>query len=283
MEEVYCMRYDYNPCDICLDEKCGGTKSCNCKTCPHLKSCRKYLHPTIRITTRCTQSCSHCCFSCSPDKTRMMNIELAKEITKFLKTNQIFSLNVMGGEFYCNPNWYEILYEWLQIHCHIRLVSNGDWVTNTTVKNQLLNLSHTFQNQLHISISDDNYHTNQHVKDADAFLTLHNISHELGTDMQDTEETLMPLGNAEDVYNMYSFGVCYCHNPIHQYSFLIDETGDIYKCSFGVLQYDNIQNFTYGGFAKRFKEFNKKFYDIFMPSCKNCIRICEMKHAIASN
>lgn len=66
------MSQHQNPCDICLDEKCGGTKSCNCRNCSHRDDCRKYLHPTIRITTKCTQACSHCCFSCSPAKTRMM-------------------------------------------------------------------------------------------------------------------------------------------------------------------------------------------------------------------
>lgn len=275
------MSQHQSPCDICLDEKCGGTKSCNCRTCSHRTDCHKYLHPTIRITTKCTQACSHCCFSCSPAKTRMMTIDMAKEIAKFLENNQIISLNVMGGEFYCNVNWYDILYEWLHIHCHIRLVSNGDWITDNKVKNQLLALNSMFPNQLHISISNDRYHTNKYVGDVDTFLTAHGIAHNIGTDTQDNEDTLIPLGNAEDIYNLYSFGVCYCYNPIHQYSFLIDETGAIYKCSFGVLQYDNIQNFTFGGFAKRFKEFNKKFYNIFIPSCKSCIRMCQQKRAIA--
>lgn len=277
------MSQHLNPCDICLDEKCGGTKSCNCRTCSHRTDCHKYLHPTIRITTTCTQACSHCCFSCSLAKTRRMTLDMAKEIANFLKSNNIISLNVMGGEFYCNPNWYDILYEWLYIHCHIRLVSNGDWMTDDTVKNQLLTLNSMFPNQLHLSISNDRYHTNKYVKDADEFLTAHKIAHNIGIDTQDNEDTLIPLGNAEDIYNLYSFGVCYCHNPVHQYSFLIDETGDIYKCSFGVLQYDNIQNFTSGGFTKRFKEFNKKFYDIFIPSCKSCIRMCQQEHAIAPN
>lgn len=272
-----------NPCDICLDEKCGGTKSCNCQTCSHQKECRKYLHPTIRITTKCTQSCSHCCFSCSPEKTLMMSLEMAKSIAQFLKANQIISLNVMGGEFYCNPNWYDILSTWLEINCHIRLVSNGDWACHPTVKAQLLKLHHMYPKQFHISISNDKFHTNQYITEANTFLTNYGFDYNIGSTSQDTEDTLLPLGNAQDIYNLYAFGVCYCHNPQHQYSFMIDETGNIYKCSFGVLQYDNIHNFTDGGFAARFKEFNKKFYNIFLPSCTSCIRYCTTEKAIAPN
>lgn len=105
----------------------GGTKSCHCKTCSHVKECRKYLHPTIRITTKCTQACSHCCFSCKPENTRHMTRATAQNIAQFLKNNHIISLNVMGGEFFCNTNWYDILSEWFKVNCHIRLVSNGDW------------------------------------------------------------------------------------------------------------------------------------------------------------
>ena len=54
-----------NRCDICLDEKCGKTeenRTCNCKNCSNINECYKFLHATIRITTKCTQECSHCCF-----------------------------------------------------------------------------------------------------------------------------------------------------------------------------------------------------------------------------
>lgn len=277
------MSQPYQPCEICIDEQCGGTNSCHCKTCSHVKECRKYLHPTIRITTKCTQACSHCCFSCKPENTRHMTRATAQNIAQFLKNNHIISLNVMGGEFFCNTNWYDILSEWFKVNCHIRLVSNGDWACNPTVKAQLLKLHHLYPDQFHISISNDKFHTNQYIIEANTFLNNYGFDYNIGGTSQDTEDTLLPLGNAQDIYNLYSFGVCYCHNPQHQYSFMIDETGDIYKCSFGVLQYDNIQNFTSGGFAARFKEFNKKFYHIFLPSCTSCIRYCTTENAIAPN
>lgn len=277
------MSYTHNPCDICLDERCNGTKSCNCKTCSHVKECYKFLHPTIRITTKCTQACSHCCFECSPEKTRMMTVSTAQDITQFLQNNHICSLNVMGGEFYCNPDWDKILRTWLRVNCHIRLVSNGDWTPDDIIKDQLLHIAKDYPDHFHISISYDKYHTNTHVEEAELFLQTQQISHDIGRETQDDDQTLIPVGRAELSYNLYSFGCCYCHNPKHQYSFLIDETGDIYKCSFGVLRYANIQEFQTSGFASKFKEFNQKFYECFLPSCKHCIRICSSKNKIVPN
>ena len=277
------MIQNYHPCDICLDERCNGTKSCNCNTCSHNKECYKFLHPTIRITTKCTQSCSHCCFECSPVKTRMMSVFTAKAIAQFLQNNHIFTLNVMGGEFYCNPDWNTILRTWLQVNCHIRLVSNGDWATSDTIKNQLMQLYQEYPKQFHISISYDMYHTNSHVEEAEIFLKTHQISYDIGKEIQDNDQTLVPVGRAEFSYNLYSFGSCYCYNPKHKYSFLIDETGNIYKCSFGVLRYAAIQEFLTGGFAVKFKEFNQKFYDCFLTSCAQCVRICSSRNKIIQN
>ena len=45
----------------------------------------------------------------------MMTVETAEIIAKFLKANGILSLNVMGGEFFCNPDWYPIIGHLLKI------------------------------------------------------------------------------------------------------------------------------------------------------------------------
>ena len=54
------------PCEICLEEICKGSKSCNCLKCKLANDCYRFLHVTIRITNKCTQCCDHCCFSSSP-------------------------------------------------------------------------------------------------------------------------------------------------------------------------------------------------------------------------
>lgn len=275
-----------NRCDICLDEKCKGLESeykCNCKKCIHNKECYKFLHPTIRLTTKCTQSCSHCCFSCSPTSDKMMSLEVAKSITNFLKNNEIISLNIMGGEFYCNSNWYNILKMFLEIGCHIRLVSNGDWGNNDKVKEGLLNIKEKYFENFHISLSYDSYHTNQFTDNAISFLKENNFNYNVGETSDARDDGLIPIGRSECTFGFYGTFGCYCHNPKYQYSFLIDEIGNIYKCSFGVWQYATIQEYENGNFAKRFKEFNKKFYSIFIPSCTSCIRCARQDDAIVKN
>ena len=77
------------------------------------------------------------------------------------------------------------------------------------------------------------------------------------SDLNESEFNLVPIGRAESSGGLYSMFGCYCQNPKHHYSFLIDEVGKIYKCGFGVWNYADIDDYIDGGFAPRFKEFNK--------------------------
>ena len=70
---------------------------------------------------------------------------------------------------------------------------------------------------------------------------------------------------------------CYCQNPENMYSFLIDEKGNIFKCSFGVLCYANIDEYLEGGFRKKFKEVNSKFYSVFISSCQSCYNFISLQ------
>jgi len=265
-----------NRCDICIEEDCKGLKNCNCETCENRLKCNKFLHPTIRITTKCTQSCSHCGFSCSPKKKDMMDIEMAENISKFILNNNIKSLNLMGGEFYMNPHWYLILSKLVENVLSARLVTNGDWATNEYETEKVIEF---FKNRNHVklSISKDKWHTNKNVDKAEQICIENNIPYNVANDDQVTNESVVPIGRGAYHYNMYSFFSCYCHNPEHKYSFLIDEKGEIYKCSFGVWAYDNISNFIDGGFAERFKDFNKKFYSCFVSNCSSCLRMYQFR------
>ena len=97
------------PCDICVEETCEGHHDCHCDTCKVKDKCYRKLHATIRITNRCTQSCMHCCFSSHPKSNIMMSIEQSKKTAQFIKNNEIEYINLMGGEFFCNPDWFEVL------------------------------------------------------------------------------------------------------------------------------------------------------------------------------
>lgn len=262
-----------NRCDICLEPDCSKA-NCHCDSCTKATQCPKYLRPTIRITTKCTQKCDHCCFSCSPSEEKMMTPETATKIAEFLKNNEILSLNVMGGEFFCNPDWFTIIEQFLNTGSIVRLVTNSDWYANDSVKEKLAILNTNAKGRLYLSLSYDKWHTNIGVKAAENYLKEQGIPYTLESEEQASDMSLVPVGRSEFNYSFGLYGMlaCYCHNPEHQYSFMIDEEGEIYKCSFGVLCYANIRDYTDGGFNARFKEFNKRFYAIFIPSCSHCIR-----------
>jgi hypothetical protein len=196
-----------------------------------------------------------------------MTIETAKTVSQFLKNNEVHSINVMGGEIFCNPNWREILDLIIPQVKYVRIVSNGDWVVGEPSFGEYFT---KFKN-CYVSISKDQWHNMINVEKAIEILTDLNIP-VTTPDSDEKEMNLVPIGRSQFSMSLYSMMGCYCHNPEHQYSFLIDEIGDIFKCGFGVWNYADVDEYVDGGFPARFKEFNKKFYDVFIPSCKSCIR-----------
>lgn len=255
-------------CNICIEEGCGGKRNCHCEKCARIMDCNKFLKPTIRITKKCTQSCSHCCFSCSPKDTEMMSVNKARDVKKFLNSNDIEVINVMGGEFFCNPDWREILEILIPGTIRTRLVTNGDWAGDPEVPKFLKKFS-----TLKVSISKDRWHTNKNVLKAVEVCVEHGINYTLATDEETSDESIVPIGRSSyDSVGFFGMFACWCHSPDHMYSFLIDEEGLIYKCSFGLWQYADVEDHLEGGFDKVFKETNQRFNSVFISSCKSCHR-----------
>jgi hypothetical protein len=256
-------------CDICIDPECKGKRSCHCKICDKQDYCHRFLAPTIRITTKCTQSCSHCCFSCSPKKTDFMFLQMAENINKFLINNSINYINVMGGEFFMHPDWFDIISTLCNGVEIIRLVTNGDWVKSAE-RSRMKTLTERFL--VIVALSKDRWHTNENVDAAKEFCSNNKIPYKVATEDQVTAESVVPVGNAQFEMNIYSMFMKYCGKPDRKYNFLIDEQGNIFKCSFGAWQYANVSEYLDGGFAKRFRAFNEVFYSSFVSSCKTCLR-----------
>lgn len=258
------------PCDICLEKECkakNGPGTCNCETCAVREECPKKLRAVIRLTLKCTQTCEHCCFDCSPKNDTHMTIESARKIAQFLEANEIQYVNIMGGEVFCNPDWKEIIDIIVPVVKQARIVSNGDWAV---VHPEFAEHISKHEN-CYVSVSKDRWHTNKNIEVAEQLLIKNNVIVKV-SDLNETESNLVPIGRAEYSGSMFSMFGCYCHNPQHQYSFMIDEEGNIYKCGFGVWNYAHVDEYITGGFAERFKELNKRFYNIFIPSCSSCIR-----------
>lgn len=266
-----------NKCEICFDPEKECNNICKGETCKNFSSCHRFLHPTIRITTKCTQSCTHCCFSCSPNKSDMMTIETATNIKAFMNTNNISIANIMGGEFYMNPQWFEVI-SILAKENRSRIVSNGDWASSTKISNRVVSLLK--ENRITMSISNDKWHTNKNIETARHILNINNVKYNIADDTnKTTNESIVPVGRSTYMYNgIYSMFGSYCRNPEHRYSFMIDEKGEIYKCSFGIWNYDNISEFVNGGFAERFKYVGEKFFNTWIANCQRCADASERRN-----
>jgi hypothetical protein len=265
-----------NRCDICIEEQCEGERNCDCDLCNSQRDCNKYLRPTIRITTRCTQACSHCCFECSPKTNDVMSMEVAHQITQFLKVNKVTVLNVMGGEFFLHPEWFELLQLFSSVSERIRLVTNGDWA-GMSVGRDVTNKIATVKN-VYVAISNDQWHTNAHVDAAARLLTEADAAHLIqGDDEKDPMfGPVVPVGRSRfDAGTFFTSFGCYCSKPDTMYSFLIDEVGTIFKCPFGVWDYADVFEFQEGGFRDVFKTIHRRFYTTFISSCRSCTRAYE--------
>lgn len=203
-----------------------------------------------------------------------MTFEMAQDIATFVKNNDVVYLNLMGGEFFCNPDWYRIFRVLIEATRFARIVSNGDWANSNTVKAQLLKLKDEFEGKFKISISKDKWHTNANVEKAEEFLKEKNFLYNVASEGDMTENSIVPVGRAFLSGTMYSMFQCFCHEPDKKYAFLIDEDGDIFKCEFGHFAYANVHEYMDGGFDARFKEYNQAFYKVFIPSCATCARYC---------
>jgi hypothetical protein len=201
----------------------------------------------------------------------MMSVEVAKSAQQFNKANNIRRAEAMGGEFYLNPDWEEILDligDGLEA---VRLVTCGDWAANPKIAARVIAFLDTHR-QFYVGLSKDRWHKNEHVDEAEKMLKDAGIVYHLPEPDEIKEETIVPVGRGELMYRFYSSFGTYCTKPDRRYSFLVDEAGTVYKCGFGVWDYAEIQDYVEGGFGKRFKEFNTKFYSIFITSCAVCQR-----------
>lgn len=201
----------------------------------------------------------------------MMTPEMARTINAFCRNNNIRHMEVMGGEFFCNTQWEEILGVVSEGMETVRLVSNGDWAGNEDLANRVVSFLQNHP-QFHVGLSKDAWHTNKHVDAAVAFLSQGSVPHRVPTPDEIKEDSIVPIGRGEFHFGFYSMFGSYCSKNDRRYTFLIDEKGDIHKCGMGAWPYANVSEYVNGGFDERFKEFNTVFYGAHVMSCTQCQR-----------
>ena len=257
-------------CSFCIDPSCNGKQNCDCTTCNSKDTCHRVLHPIVRITTRCTQSCFHCAFECSPQKTDMMDIETANKVRIFIEQNSIHYIGIMGGEFFLNPDWYTIV-DILAEGVTVRLTSNGDWAAFPYISEKFVEICKKHPGIV-VAISYDKWHTNKNVEKASKILSDANIAHKVAKYSDMTDDSIVPIDRKLFEPGFYSSIGTYCSKPCSRYTFLIKEGGEICKCPFGLYEYDFVHNFQENKFHARFKDFGEKFRKVCFMTCRECVR-----------
>lgn len=226
--------------------------------------------PTIRITMQCTQTCGHCGFACSPHETTMMTVDTAKNVHQFLFANIITQINVMGGEFWLNPDWEAIILI-LSQNCRTRIVTNGDWYPHIKIRNRIKSLLQSHPN-LYLSISNDQFHTNQYVSQVESFCQKHAIRYTIECDV--STEGIVPVRRGHFHAGFFAGFSMYCLRKRTSEGFLIDETGEIFRCPFGIWDMgDNVSNYLTGGWKARWIEILTAFRKTHIMSCMDCDRV----------
>lgn len=263
------------PCDFCRGKDCGGKRDCDCASCTLVDECPRFPAPTVRITDKCTQACSHCCFSCSPKGTRMMAADTAGKVAAFCGLIGVRRVNMMGGEFFLNPDWETIARHFVLAGLRVGIVTSGDFVVDKTVVTALVRLSG--EGRVLIRVSEDSWHHNRNVDRACAALASAGVAFVRQDSGQDTgrgmfDNPVVPLGRSEfDSGTLFSSMACWCSHPEHHVSFMIDEDGTVSRCPFGLFKVGNVADgeAARDGLIRTIKAMDKAF----IPSCRTCARI----------
>lgn len=81
------------------------------------------LFATINVTTKCNMDCDYCFMQ--PRSNHHMSLEEYKTVVQDLKSQQVFFINLSGGEPFCHPLIEEFLVIAYATFDHVMVLSNG--------------------------------------------------------------------------------------------------------------------------------------------------------------
>lgn len=132
-----------------------------------------------------------------------MSVATARAVARLLRSNAITVVNVMGGEFYLNPDWQEILDLIAAAADRVRLVSNGDWAAGGSVADRVVGWLQAHPH-VHLSLSRDRWHTNGHVDRAAELCARLGISFNVAEPGQTTPDSIVQVGRGEMEAGFYA-------------------------------------------------------------------------------
>lgn len=110
------------------------------------------------ISLRCTHSCTHCGYGCSPNRGEDMSWQVFLKSIKIAKKHGIKNLVFYGGEPTINPNFFSMLETVLMQDFFAFLLTNGFIFSNEKILNRFIKKFRKRKDAMAINISNDKFH-----------------------------------------------------------------------------------------------------------------------------
>ncbi len=113
---------------------------------------------TLFISLRCTQSCSHCLYGCSPEHGEHMSWDVFTRSVAIAKKNQIPTLNFFGGEPLLNPQFFSMLQKTLGSNLSLILATNCRPLVKDGFITKFLDVTKHYKERIVIVTARDKFH-----------------------------------------------------------------------------------------------------------------------------
>jgi MoaA/NifB/PqqE/SkfB family radical SAM enzyme len=113
---------------------------------------------TLFISLRCTQSCHHCLYGCSPDCGEHMSRGTFTQSLSIARKNQISKLNFFGGEPLLNPDFFSMLQTALENKYTVMLATNCRLLADAGFLKRFLRVTEQYKEKIVIITARDKFH-----------------------------------------------------------------------------------------------------------------------------
>lgn len=128
---------------------------------------------TLFISLRCTNSCSHCLYGCSPSHGEDMSLDVFRRSLALASKNNINKINFFGGEPLVNLDFFSMVQITLESGFSLILATNCYPLSDGKVLNNFLNITKQYKERIEIVTARDRFHL-QYFDPADIIIRLKN-------------------------------------------------------------------------------------------------------------
>ena len=113
---------------------------------------------TLFISLRCTQSCAHCLYGCSPEYGEHMSWDVFTRSLAIAEESQITTLNFFGGEPLLNPQFFPMVQTTLENDVSLILATNCRPLAEEGFLAEFLDVTKQYKERIAVVTARDRFH-----------------------------------------------------------------------------------------------------------------------------